>query len=81
MKNADGIYVKPSIDAFYSTGQQRLSATGFSNKRSRRSGPGNRWPITMGTLVVFEGHAGEPRPDGPGPGWFISVVVLTGDTL
>ena len=54
MKNADGIYVKPSIDAFKAAlANSDWSATGvFNSTLTQRPGK-SMWPITMGTFVVF----------------------------
>lgn len=54
MKNAEGFFIKPSIDAFRSAlAHSEWTATGaFHNTLTQR--PGNAvWPITMGTFVVF----------------------------
>ena len=54
MKNADGIYVQPSIDAFKAAlANSDWSATGvFNSTLTQRPGK-SVWPITMGTFVVF----------------------------
>lgn len=54
MKNADGVFVKPSIDAFKSAlANSEWPATGaFNNTLTQKPGRAV-WPITMGTFVVF----------------------------
>ena len=54
MKNAEGVFVKPSIDAFKAAlANSEWSATGaFNNTLTQKPGK-SVWPITMGTFVVF----------------------------
>ena len=54
MRNAEGVFVKPSIDAFKAAlANSEWSATGaFNNTLTQKPGK-SVWPITMGTFVVF----------------------------
>lgn len=54
MKNAEGVFMKPSIDAFKSAlAQSEWSATGAFNHTLTQKPGKSVWPITMGTFVVF----------------------------
>ncbi|MFY3386518.1 phosphate ABC transporter substrate-binding protein PstS [Paracidovorax sp. MALMAid1276] len=54
VKNADGVFVKPSIDAFRAAlASSEWPQTGaFNNTLTQKTGK-TVWPITMGTFVVF----------------------------
>jgi phosphate transport system substrate-binding protein len=54
MKNAEGIFIKPSIAAFKSAlTHSDWSATGAFNSTLTQKPGHSAWPITMGTFVVF----------------------------
>ena len=81
MKNADGIYVKPSIDAFKAAlANSDWSATGvFNSTLTQRPGK-SMWPITMGTFVVFPKVTQNPDQTTQALR-FILWSFLNGDTL
>lgn len=81
MKNADGVFVKPSIDAFKAAlGNSEWSATGaFNNTLTHRPGK-SVWPITMGTFVVFPKVTQNPDQTAQALR-FILWSFLNGDTL
>ena len=81
MKNADGIYVKPSIDAFKAAlANSDWSATGvFNSTLTQRPGK-SVWPITMGTFVVFPKVTQNPDQTAQALR-FILWSFLNGDTL
>ena len=81
MKNADGIYVKPSIDAFKAAlANSDWSATGvFNSTLTQRPGK-SVWPITMGTFVVFPKVTQNPDQTTQALR-FILWSFLNGDTL
>ena len=81
MKNAEGFFVKPSINAFRSAlANSEWTATGaFHNTLTQR--PGNAvWPITMGTFVVFP-RVTQTTEKTTEALKFIVWAFLNGDTL
>ncbi|PUA96235.1 phosphate ABC transporter substrate-binding protein (PhoT family) [Acidovorax sp. 107] len=81
MKNADGVYVKPSIDAFKAAlANSDWAATGvFNSTLTQRPGK-SVWPITMGTFVVFPKVTQNPDQTAQALR-FILWSFLNGDTL
>lgn len=81
LKNADGSYVKPSIDAFKAAlAHSDWSATGaFHSTLTQRPGK-SAWPITMGTFVVFPKVTQHPDQTAQALK-FILWSFLNGDTL
>lgn len=81
MKNADGVYVKPSVDAFKAAlTHSDWSATGaFNSTLTQRPGK-SVWPITMGTFVVFPKVTQNPDQTAKALK-FIIWSFLNGDTL
>lgn len=81
MKNAEGVFVKPSIDAFKAAlANSEWSATGaFNNTLTQKPGK-SVWPITMGTFVVFPKVASNPEQTSHALK-FIIWSFVNGDTL
>lgn len=81
MKNAEGVFVKPSIDAFKSAlANSEWPATGtFNNTLTQKPGK-SVWPITMGTFVVFPKVTQNPEQTTQALK-FIIWSFLNGDTL
>lgn len=81
MKNAEGVFVKPSIDAFKSAlANSEWSATGaFNHTLTQKSGK-SVWPITMGTFVVLPKVTDTPEQTTQALK-FIIWSFLNGDTL
>lgn len=81
MKNAEGVFVKPSIDAFKAAlANSEWSATGaFNNTLTQKPGK-SAWPITMGTFVVFPKVTQNPDQTAQALR-FILWSFLNGDTL
>lgn len=81
MKNAEGVFVKPSIDAFKAAlANSEWSATGaFHQTLTQKSGK-SVWPITMGTFVVFPKVTDTPEQTTQALK-FIIWSFLNGDTL
>lgn len=81
MKNAEGVFVRPSIDAFKAAlSNSDWSATGaFNNTLTQRPGK-SVWPITMGTFVVFPKVTQAPEQTAQALK-FILWSFLNGDTL
>ena len=81
LKNADGVFVKPSIDAFKAAlANSEWSATGaFNNTLTHRPGK-SVWPITMGTFVVFPKVTQQPEQTSEALK-FIIWSFMNGDTL
>ncbi len=81
MKNAEGVFVKPSIEAFKSAlANSEWPATGTFNSTLTQK-PGKAvWPITMGTFVVFPKVTQNPEQTTQALK-FIIWSFLNGDTL
>ncbi|MDH4427977.1 MAG: phosphate ABC transporter substrate-binding protein PstS [Acidovorax sp.] len=81
MRNADGVYVKPSIDAFRSAlSNSEWAASGsFNTTLTQRPGKSS-WPITMGTFVVFPKVARNPEQTASALR-FVIWSFLNGDSL
>lgn len=61
LKNLDGEFTKPSVDAFRSAlaGSEWISKGSFTSTLTNQAGKGS-WPITMGTFVVVPKIADQP---------------------
>ena len=81
MRNAEGVFVKPSIDAFKAAlANSEWSATGaFNNTLTQKPGK-SAWPITMGTFVVFPKVTSNPEQTTQALK-FIIWSFVNGDTL
>lgn len=81
MKNADGVFVKPSIDTFKAAlANSEWAATGaFNNTLTQKPGK-SVWPITMGTFVVFPKVTQQPEQTSQALK-FIIWSFVNGDTL
>ncbi|PJI98190.1 phosphate ABC transporter substrate-binding protein (PhoT family) [Acidovorax sp. 69] len=81
MKNAEGVFVKPSIEAFKAAlAHSEWSATGaFQHTLTQKPGK-SVWPITMGTFVVFPKVTDTPEQTTQALK-FIIWSFLNGDTL
>ncbi|WP_440111245.1 phosphate ABC transporter substrate-binding protein PstS [Acidovorax sp. BL-A-41-H1] len=81
IKNADGVYIKPSMDAFRSAlSNSDWAASGsFNTTLTQRPGKSS-WPITMGTFVVFPKVARNPEQTAAALR-FVIWSFLNGDSL
>lgn len=81
MKNADGFYVKPSLDSFkHALKNSEWSTKGkFHTTLTSKPGKG-AWPITMGTFVVFPRMAKNAEQTAAAL-QFILWSFFNGDTL
>lgn len=81
LRNADGVYVRPSIDGFRAALAQSewTSAGTFHTTLTQRPGK-TVWPITMGTFVVLPKVAADPEQTTQALR-FILWAFLNGDTL
>lgn len=81
MKNADGVYIKPSMDAFRSAlSNSDWAASGsFNTTLTQRPGKSS-WPITMGTFVVFPKVARNPEQTAAALR-FVIWSFMNGDSL
>ncbi|MFN3437130.1 MAG: phosphate ABC transporter substrate-binding protein PstS [Acidovorax sp.] len=81
VRNADGVFIRPSIDAFRSAlANSEWASTGtFQSTLTQKPGK-SVWPITMGTFVVFPKIPQDPQKTTSALK-FIIWSFLNGDTL
>jgi phosphate transport system substrate-binding protein len=81
VKNAEGDFVRPSVNAFKAAlaNSEWATSGSFSETLTQKSGKGS-WPITMGTFVVVPKVANNPEQTLAALKFF-AWAFLNGDTL